>query len=82
MMSAKGAISRGRNVWLTAVGLFVVTWSVAVAQAPSKFIMHEAPKPVAAIQFDDAQGHSRSLADFRGKIVLLNIWATWCVPCR
>ncbi len=39
-------------------------------------------KRSAAIQFEDADGRSRSLSDFRGKIVLLNIWATWCVPCR
>ena len=32
--------------------------------------------------FEDADGRSRSLAEFSGKIVLLNIWATWCVPCR
>lgn len=68
---------------LTAAALIVATWSIAAAQEPGKkIIMHEAPKPVAAIQFEDAQGQSRSLADFRGKIVLLNIWATWCVPCR
>jgi thiol-disulfide isomerase/thioredoxin len=32
--------------------------------------------------FADAAGQSKSLADFKGKLVLLNIWATWCVPCR
>jgi len=55
----------------------------ALAQEPPKnFIMHEAPEPGAAIRFQDGQGQTRSLADFRGKVVLLNIWATWCVPCR
>lgn len=32
--------------------------------------------------FTDAEGHSRTLADFRGKVILLNLWATWCYPCR
>jgi thiol-disulfide isomerase/thioredoxin len=34
------------------------------------------------LRFSDGEGQPLSLADFRGKIVLLNIWATWCVPCR
>jgi thiol-disulfide isomerase/thioredoxin len=40
------------------------------------------PRPVPELRFDDEQGHGRSLADWRGRLVLLNLWATWCVPCR
>ena len=42
------------------------------------------PKPLDLPEFTfaGAGGKPKSLADFRGKIVLLNIWATWCVPCR
>jgi thiol-disulfide isomerase/thioredoxin len=42
------------------------------------------PKPldVPAFTFANADGKPKSLADFKGKVVLLNIWATWCVPCR
>jgi thiol-disulfide isomerase/thioredoxin len=34
------------------------------------------------LTFTGADGSAKTLADFRGKTVLLNLWATWCVPCR
>lgn len=42
------------------------------------------PKPLDLpdLAFADKDGKPKSLAGFSGKIVLLNIWATWCVPCR
>jgi len=40
------------------------------------------PKPIPELRFVDGAGRNLSLADFRGKVVLLNIWATWCAPCR
>jgi len=35
-----------------------------------------------ALAFERADGSKATLADFRGRAVLLNLWATWCVPCR
>lgn len=49
--------------------------------APHNFVIHETPESGAAVRFDDDQAHPHTLADFQGKIVLLNIWATWCPPC-
>jgi thiol-disulfide isomerase/thioredoxin len=40
------------------------------------------PRRAPDVSFDGPDGARRSLADFRGKAVLLNLWATWCVPCR
>src|ERR1700709_959493 len=34
------------------------------------------------LAFEDADGKPRKLSDWRGKTVLVNLWATWCVPCR
>ena len=40
------------------------------------------PKPVPELIFFDADGKQVTLADFRGEVVVLNLWATWCAPCR
>jgi peroxiredoxin len=38
--------------------------------------------PAPELTLTDTQGVSRSLADYRGQIVLVNLWATWCPPCK
>ncbi|MCV9967552.1 TlpA family protein disulfide reductase [Pararhizobium sp. BT-229] len=40
------------------------------------------PRQLAGLTFKDNDGKDLTLADFTGKTVLLNLWATWCVPCR
>jgi len=47
--------------------------ALAVARTPFR---------VPDLRFVDAQGAAKTLADWRGRTVLLNLWATWCVPCR
>ncbi len=44
--------------------------------------MASAPLKLPDLAFEDAEGKPRKLSDWRGKTVLLNLWATWCVPCR
>lgn len=46
------------------------------------FIPAEQPVQVADLAFNDADGTARTIADYKDKVVLLNLWATWCVPCR
>jgi thiol-disulfide isomerase/thioredoxin len=44
--------------------------------------MATSPLRLPDLAFEDAKGQPKKLSDFRGKTVLLNLWATWCVPCR
>jgi len=47
-----------------------------------KMIIHKQPKDLIDEPFQDIDGNTMTLADFEGKTILLNFWATWCAPCR
>jgi thiol-disulfide isomerase/thioredoxin len=46
------------------------------------FVVAEQPLQVPNVVFRDGGGSEHHLADWRGRTVLFNLWATWCVPCR
>jgi thiol-disulfide isomerase/thioredoxin len=48
----------------------------------STFSLLSTRQPLPNLEFAGGDGRSVSLSDFRGRVVLLNVWATWCAPCR
>ncbi len=46
------------------------------------FVKKRTPEAIPDITFKDASGADRKLSDYKGKTILLNLWATWCAPCR
>ena len=73
------------------IGVVLATLSLGLAWSPVsdgvlrwKQTSNMAMRGVAAPLFDtvDVMGNHERLSDLRGKVVLVNIWATWCEPCR
>jgi thiol-disulfide isomerase/thioredoxin len=46
------------------------------------FIVHAARKDIPPFTFADASGKQLDLSAWKGRVVVLNLWATWCAPCR
>lgn len=70
---------------IAAIALYVINASpvhgVDRPPALAKLVPVAAPKSIPAAAFFDGRGQRLSLASFRGRYVLLNLWATWCAPC-
>jgi cytochrome c biogenesis protein CcmG/thiol:disulfide interchange protein DsbE len=49
---------------------------------PLNMLLPTLDAPAPALSYFDTSGRRRTLVELQGKVVLLNFWATWCVPCR
>ena len=45
-------------------------------------ILASSPNDLGAVAFQNGEGQQKTVSDFKGRTILLNLWATWCVPCR
>ena len=65
--------------------LYVILRAPVHAPKPPDSLPHlvlaKAPKAAPSVAFSDAAGRRHALSEFRGRTVLLNLWAPWCAPC-
>jgi len=62
-------------------GLLSVHQGIAPPPSLAVLVLEKAPKSAPAVTFTDGMGGRHALGEFKGRYVLLNLWATWCAPC-
>ncbi|CAA7626813.1 Thiol-disulfide isomerase and thioredoxins [Candidatus Terasakiella magnetica] len=70
-----------RGFIATLAALAVSPAALAAPRGTRGLIIHDSPKPVAALDIRDGEGKPAGLETLKGRAVLLNLWASWCMPC-
>lgn len=71
-----------RRAWLTAALLLVLVWGAVVWTRPGLPTPGGVSDTLPALRLEHLDGRSVDLASFRGRPMVLNLWASWCAPCR
>lgn len=78
MMTRRTALATGATL---ATGVFSRNAAAEQLESVNDLAIVNPPRPLPEILFTDADGRFHSLSDFSGHAFVLNLWATWCVPC-
>jgi thiol-disulfide isomerase/thioredoxin len=82
-LSGKEGVARAANATACAGSTKISAAVAPLAKGDvAALSISKKPEPLESYAFQDSEGKPVSLATFRGRTVLLNLWATWCVPCR
>lgn len=73
---------RRHLVAVVGTALSLAAGGAGAAETPSEVAVHPKPRAIESFEFRDGSGDRFTLRDFRGQVVVLNLWATWCPPCR
>ena len=64
---------------------FIIFSSIAQTNEDIPFdniAINETPKPIPSVIFEDFQGNEIDIKKYKGKLIIINFWATWCKPCK